>query len=105
MSGYLGLLLEELFEESAKTDFKDKFGEQTFQNFEKAKQRLKNNNMSVDYGQYLKMSQEEIDNLILSLYDDEKDAQKKRILKGEDKEIRGKYNYLGEKGGYKIYQP
>ena len=105
MPGYLGLLLEELFEESAKTDFKDKFGEQTFQNFEKAKQRLKNNNMSVDYGQYLKMDKEDVDNLILSLYDDEKDAQKKRILKGEDKEIRGKYNYLGEKGGYKIYQP
>lgn len=105
MPGYLGLLLEELFEESAKTDFKDKFGEQTFQNFEKAKQRLKNNNMSVDYGQYLKMDKEDVDNLILSLYDDEKDAQKKRVLKGEDKEIRGKYNYLGEKGGYKIYQP
>ena len=105
MTGYLGLLLEELFEESAKTDFKDKFGEQTFQNFEKAKQRLKNNNMSVDYGQYLKMDKEDVDNLILSLYDDKKDAQRKRMIKGEDKEIRGKYNYLGEKGGYKIYQP
>ena len=36
MPGYLGLLLEELFEESAKTDFKDKFGEKTLQNFDKA---------------------------------------------------------------------
>ena len=86
MPGYLGLLLEELFEESAKTDFRDKFGEKTLQNFDKANQRLKNNGYSTDYGQYLKMSQEEIDNLILSLYDDKKDAQRKRMSKVE---IRG----------------
>ena len=95
----------ELLEESAKTDFVDKFGQETLNNFDKAKQRLKNNGYSTDYGQYLKMSEDELDELILSLYDDKKDAQKKRIIQGTDKEIRGKYNYLGEYGGYKIYEP
>lgn len=98
-------LFEALLDESAKTDFIDKFGQQRLDNFDKARQRLKNANMSVDYGQYLKMTPEELDALILSLYDDKKDLQKKRILQGTDKEIRGEYEYLGEKNGYKVYQP
>ena len=98
-------MFEELLEESAKTDFLNKFGQETLNNFDKAKQRLKNNNMSVDYGQYLKMNKKELDSLLLSLYDDKKDAQRKRIIQGTDKEIRGEYNYLGEKDGYKVYQP
>lgn len=92
-------------EESAKTDFINKFGQETFNKFEKAKQRLKNNGYSTDYQQYLKMNDKELQDLILSLYDDKKDAQKKRIISGKDKEIRGKYKYLGEKDGYKVYQP
>ena len=98
-------MFEELIEESAKTDFLNKFGQDTLNNFDKAKDRLRNKNMSVDYGQYLKMDKKELDNLILSLYDDKKDAQRKRIIQGTDKEIRGSYNYLGEKNGYKVYQP
>lgn len=92
-------------DESAKTDFIAKFGQDTFTNFEKAKQRLVNAGRSTDYGQYLKLSKEEVDSLIQSLYAKPKDAQKLRQLKGTDKEIRGKYNYLGEKNGFKVYQP
>lgn len=98
-------LFEELLDESAKTDFIAKFGEDTFNKFEKAKQRMKNNGLSTDYQQYLKMSETELIDFLLSLYNDEKDAQKKRIISGTEKEIRGKYIYLGEKGGYKVYQP
>ena len=98
-------LFEELLEESAKTDFIDKFGQDVFNNFEKAKQRLKNNGFSTDYQQYLKKTKEELIDFLASLYDDEKDSQKKRIILGTDKEIRGKYNYLGEKNGFKVYQP
>ena len=98
-------LFEELLEESAKTDFIDKFGQDVFNNFEKAKQRLKNNGFSTDYQQYLKKTKEELIDFLASLYDDEKDNQKKRIILGTDKEIRGKYNYLGEKNGFKVYQP
>lgn len=106
----MNTLLEALRElsmlnESAKTDFIDKFGQNLFDKFEKAKQRMKNKNLSVDYQQYLKMSTEELTDFLLSLYDDKKDAQKKRVISGTDKEIRGEYKYLGEKGGYKIYQP
>lgn len=102
---YEYLTEEDLLEASAKTDFRDKFGQQALDNFDNARQRLKNKGMSVDYGQYLKMTSDELDNLILSLYDDKKDAQKKRVLQGKDKEIRGKYNYIGEYGGFKIYEP
>lgn len=99
-------LLEEIeLEESAKTDFIAKFGEETFNNFVKAKQRLANRGLSVDFGQYLKKSKEEVDNLILSLYDDEKDAQKKRALTGQTRNIRGKYKFLGEMDGYLVYNP
>ena len=94
-----------LLYESAKTDFINKFGEDVLAKFDKARDRLKNNGYSVDYGQYLKKSKKEVEDLILSLYDKDKDAQKRRVLQGTDKEIRGKYKYLGEKDGYKVYQP
>ena len=70
----LDLLIEELLEESAKTDFINKFGEDTFNKFEKAKQRLKNNGYSTDYQQYLKMSEEELINFLASLYTKKEDA-------------------------------
>ena len=64
-------------EESAKTDFIAKFGEDTYNNFVKAKQRLANAGLSVDFGQYLKKSKEEVDDILLSLYDDEEDNKTK----------------------------
>ena len=48
-------------EESAKTDFIAKFGEDTYNNFVKAKQRLANAGLSVDFGQYLKKTKEEVE--------------------------------------------
>ena len=86
--------------------FVGKFGEDTYNNFLKAKDRLKNKGKSTDLTWYVKnMEKKDLDELILSLYDKESDQQKKRIIQGTDKEIRGKYNYLGEKDGYKVYQP
>lgn len=98
-------IIRESLDESAKTDFVDKFGQDKLDVFDKARQRMKNKNLSVDYQSYLKMTPEELDDLILSLYDKESDAQKKRMLQGKDKEIRGKYNYLGRYGDYEVYQP
>ena len=63
---YTDVLIEELLEESAKTDFIEKFGEDTFDKFEKAKQRIKNSGKSVDYQQYLAMSKEELIDFIAS---------------------------------------
>lgn len=101
------LLIEELLEENAKNDFITKFGEETFNKFEKAKQRLKNNNLSTDYQQYLKMSEEELLKLLSDQYDisKEKDVQKLRKNQNAGQEIRGDYKYLGEAKGYKVYQP
>jgi len=99
------LIRESALDESAKTDFIAKFGEDTAKNFEKAKQRLLNKGLSVDYGQYLKYDKKQLDDLLLSLYDDKKDAQKKRVMSGKTREVRGKYNFLGEKNGYLVYEP
>ena len=103
----LDLLIEELIEESAKTDFISKFGQDTFSKFEKAKQRLRNNGLSTDYQQYLNMSEEELLKLLANQYDTskERDVQKLRKNQNTGLEIRGKYKYLGEAGGYKVYQP
>lgn len=94
-----------LLEESAKTDFIAQFGEDVFVKFNAAKDLLKKKGHSVDYGQYLKKDRDKVLALIASVYDKDKDAQKIRMVLGTDKEIRGEYNYLGEKGGYKVYQP
>lgn len=103
----LPVIKESLTEAKADIDaFINKFGEDTYTNFLKAKDRLKNKGQSVDLTWYVKnMEKKDLDNLILSLYNKDTDQQKKRIIQGTDKEIRGKYNYLGEKNGYKVYQP
>ena len=86
--------------------FINKFGQETFDNFNKAKDRLKNKGYSTDILYYVKnTSMEDMNKLLVSLYDKKQDAQKKRIIQGTDKEIRGKYNYRGEKNGYKVYEP
>ena len=102
-------LFESMKLTEAKADidsFVDKFGETTYNNFLKAKDRLKNKGHSVDLTWYVKnMEKKDLDELIISLYDKDTDQQKKRIIQGTDREIRGKYNYLGEKNGFKVYQP
>ena len=87
-------------------NFKNKFGEKVYNDFIKAKDRFKNNGISTDITYHTKnTSPEEMDELIQSLYQRDTDKQKLRQIQGKDKEIRGKYKYLGEKGGYKVYQP
>lgn len=98
----------ELLDESKQDilNFKDKFGEDIYDLFNRAKQRLKNNNHTTDIIYYTKnYTPEELKQLLLSLYDDTKDAQKKRIIKGEDKIIRGEYSDLGMIAGYHVYEP
>ena len=87
-------------------NFKAKFSEKTYDDFLKAKDRLKNNGISTDIVWHTKhTSPEEMIELIQSLYNKDTDKQRLRQLKGEDKKIRGKYKYIGEAGGYKVYQP
>jgi len=86
--------------------FKDKFGEDTYDNFIKAKDRLKNNNISVDITYHTKnTSPQEMDEIIQSVYNRDKDKQKLRKLQGKDKEIRGKYRDFGIHDGYHVFQP
>jgi len=75
---------EESLLTEAKVDidnFINKFGEDTYNNFLKAKDRLKNKGQSVDLTYYTKnVDKKELDDLLLSLYDDKKGAQKKRVM-------------------------
>ena len=90
-------------DESAKTDFVARFGQDMLQKFDKARDRFRNKGKSVDYGQYLSLTPEEMQAEIESVYDEVKDAQRLRNIRG-DTEIRGDYEYLGEKNGYKVYE-
>lgn len=85
--------------------FVNKFGQETYDLFNKSRDRLKNNGYSTDIIYYTnKVSKEELDDILSKL---------QRRLKTKDTEdekvskegIRGKYKYLGEKDGYKVYQP
>jgi hypothetical protein len=85
-------------------NFISKFGQETYDLFNKSRDRLKNNGYSTDLIYYTKnVSKEELDDILSKL------QRKLKINKDESnvsKEgIRGKYNYLGEKDGYKVYQP
>lgn len=101
------LSLEQLNESKQDiNNFIDKFGQDSYDNFIKAKDRLKNQGHSIDITYYTKyFNKEDLDKLILSLYNKEKDTQKKRILQRKDKEIRGKYKYLGTQNGFAVYEP
>ena len=86
--------------------FVNKFGQKTYDDFLKAKDRLKNKNFSTDIVWHVKnTSPDEMKDLLVSLYDKAGDEQRKRQVQGTDKEIRGKYKYLGTKGGYAVYEP
>ena len=85
-------------------NFINKFSQETYDLFNKSRDRLKNNGYSTDLIYYTKnVSKEELDDILSKL------QRKLKINKDESnvsKEgIRGKYNYLGEKDGYKVYQP
>ena len=93
------LSLEKLNE--AKEDiekFIDKFGQDIYDWFIKSKDRLKNNKISTDILYHVKnTSVEDMQNILHNL--------QAKTGAGDLTKIQGKYNYLGEKNGYKIYQP
>lgn len=93
------LSLEKLNE--AKEDiqkFVDKFGQDIYDWFIKSKDRLKNNKISTDILYHVKnTSIEDMQNILHNL--------QAKTATGDLTKIQGKYNYIGEKDGYKIYQP
>lgn len=84
--------------------FINKFGQETYDLFNKSRDRLKNNGYSTDIIYYTnKVSKEELEDILSKL-------QRRLKITNDDgnrsKEgIRGEYKYLGEKDGYKVYQP
>ena len=82
--------------------FVDKFGQDTYDEFKKSSQRLKNNKMSADIYTYIKdpeMDKKKLDTILFNL---------KQKVSGKDTDLtklQGKYKYIGEGNGYKIYQP
>lgn len=81
--------------------FVDKFGQDTYEEFKKSTQRLKNAGMSTDILVYVKdedMTKSKLDKILFNL--------KNRIqTKDDTTELAGEYKYLGEGKGYKVYQP
>lgn len=82
--------------------FIDKFGEDVFDLFAKSKDRLKNAGISTDILYHVKnTSPEDMKNILNNL-------RAKVVRKGDDVDltkIQGKYNYLGSKDGYDVYEP
>lgn len=104
---YKGQIYEAVINE-AKVDidnFVDKFGQDTYDLFLKSKDRLKNNKLSTDIVWHTKnTSPEEMKNMLTSLQRKTGNTDKSKTDFSKD-QIRGKYKYLGEEDGYKIYQP
>lgn len=103
-SGYdyveLPVLKEDVLKE-AKEDiekFVNKFGQETYDWFVKSKDRLKNNKISTDILYHVKnTSVEDMQNILHNL--------QAKIAASDLTKIQGEYKYLGEKDGYKVYQP
>lgn len=78
--------------------FVDKFGQETYNWFVKSKDRLKNNKISTDILYHAKnTSVEDMQNILHNL--------QSKVKSKDFTKIQGEYNYLGEFGGYKVYQP
>ena len=97
-------LLEENILTEAKEDiqkFVDKFGQDTYDLFIKSKDRLKNNKISTDIIYHVKNTDvEDMKNILHNL------QSKVKVNSSDDlTKIQGKYNYIGQKDGYKIFQP
>ena len=82
--------------------FIDKFGKDIFDLFNKSKDRLKNAGISTDILYHVKnTSPEDMKNILNNL-------RAKVVRNGDDVDltkIQGKYNYLGSKDGYDVYEP
>lgn len=82
--------------------FIDKFGQDMLELFAKSKDRLKNAGISTDMLWHVKnTSPEDMKNILYNL--------RAKVIKNDDKadmtKIQGKYNYLGSKDGYDVYEP
>lgn len=78
--------------------FINKFGQDIYDLFIKSKDRLKNNNISTDILYHVKnTSVEDMKNILHNL--------QSKVKSDDLTKIQGKYNYLGEVDGYKVYQP
>lgn len=78
--------------------FVNKFGQETYNWFVKSKDRLKNNKISTDILYHVKnTSVEDMQNILHNL--------QSKVKSKDFTKIQGEYNYLGEFGGYKVYQP
>ena len=82
--------------------FIDKFGQDMLDLFAKSKDRLKNAGISTDMLWHVKnTSQEDMKNILYNL--------RAKVVKNDGKadmtKIQGKYNYLGSKDGYDVYEP
>lgn len=82
--------------------FIDKFGQDMLDLFAKSKDRLKNAGISTDMLWHVKnTSPEDMKNILYNL--------RAKVVKNDSKadmtKIQGKYNYLGSKDGYDVYEP
>ena len=82
--------------------FIDKFGQDMLDLFAKSKDRLKNAGISTDMLWHVKnTSPEDMKNILYNL--------RAKVVKNDGKadmtKIQGKYNYLGSKDGYDVYEP
>ena len=79
-------------------NFIDKFGSDNYELFKKSTQRLKNNNISTDLVWHIKHTEKkELENILNNL-------QNRTIVKDlKSDKFEGKYDYLGEDKGYKVY--
>lgn len=82
--------------------FINKFGQDTYEEFKKSTQRLKNANYSTDIIKYTKddsWTKEKLDKLLFNL------SNKLTVNKDDSTKIEGKYRDLGIQGNYHIYEP
>ena len=82
--------------------FIDKFGQDTYDEFKKSSQRLKNNNMSTDIYTYINddsMDKKKLDTILFNL------KQKVSAKDNDITKIQGRYEYIGQGNGYKVYKP
>ena len=82
--------------------FVDKFGQDTYDEFKKSSQRLKNNGMSTDIYTYINdddMDKKKLDTILFNL------KQKVSAKDNDITKIQGKYEYIGQGNGYKVYKP
>lgn len=93
--------------------FVDKFGEENYELFKNSNQRLKNAGLSTDILWYVKnIDKDELEDILSKLQrrlkvdiNDYVGNQENNDVKQSSDGIRGEYKYLGEKDGYKVYQP